>query len=531
MRSWAQVFLFFTTLSFATALSLCVPLIPAAMAQDIVGPSGTAPPPALPKYGTAVLRGGWIMSKPYQFPVAGQLQGVEGLDITILTDVLQLAGIEANLRRQSWHDQLQYLAEGRGDIALGAFKPDNGDDRFHYSLPYRWARISLYVRKDETNLYNTTDIAKLINELPDFRLGVVPGRLFADSALNGSIKTATRAGRIVNASSDEENLRNLLAGRIDGFVGDRLGVSTSALEAGLKFQAAEIVMPGIASVHFIFSKTTMQPKTLAAIDQAIKTLEDNGQLKKRLHSGISSVLMSYVLDTTLFYILTIVGTVAFAVSGVLIAYRENFSFFGALVLSALPALGGGALRDILLDRHPMGMMSSPLYLCLVGVTVLVGFSIILAMRLLAGRGWTLSRLPKAPRFLTMANIQELADSMGMAVFTVSGLAIAISMDAEPLWLWGPIIAMLTAAGGGILRDIVRQSGQVGTLKTELYAEVPFFWGLAFSVFLLTRPDVLAPEEIQLAIIITVLGTFLTRMTVVLLGVRPFPFSWTPKASG
>ena len=528
MRSRARSFVLFATFSIVTLWGLCGPVLPAAMAQDVIEAPAPDLEPPHQSFGMTSLRGGWIMSQPYQSPATGQLQGVEGLDIAILTDVLHLAGMEAHLRRQSWQDQLHDLSAGRGDIALGAFQPETGDDRFHYSLPYRWARIALYVSNDDTGLHDTTDVAKLINETADFRLGIIPGRLFADPALNHAIDTATRAGRIVAAKDDEDNLRNLLAGRIDGFVGDRLGVSTAALEAGLKFQAAEIVMPGVTSVHFMFSKATMHPDALAAIDRAIKTLEENGQLKKRLHSSISSVLMLYILDTRLFFVLTILGTVAFAVSGVLIAYRENFSFFGALVLSALPALGGGALRDILLDRHPMGMMSSPLYLCLVGVTVLMGFAIILGLRLMARRDWNLSRLPKAPRFVTIANIQELTDSLGMAVFTVSGLAIAISMDAEPLWLWGPILAMLTAAGGGILRDIVRQSGQVGTLKTEFYAEVPLFWGLAFSLFLLTRPNVLAPEEIALAIVITVLGTFVTRMTVVFLGIRPFPFGWMPR---
>jgi polar amino acid transport system substrate-binding protein len=87
--------------------------------------------------------------------------------------------------------------------------------------------------------------------------------------------------------------------------------------------------------------------------------------------------------------------------------------------------------------------------------------------------------------------------------------------------------MLSAAGGGILRDIVRQSGQVGTLKTEFYAEVPLLWGFAFSLFLMTRPVVLTPEEIRAAIFVTIAGVFETRMAVVMLGIRPFPFKWPP----
>ena len=125
----------------------------------------------------------------------------------------------------------------------------------------------------------------------------------------------------------------------------------------------------------------------------------------------------------------------------------------------------------------------------------------------------------------MANIQETCDAAGMAAFTVSGLAIAIGVGADPLWLWGPIAAMLSAAGGGILRDIVRQAGKVGTLKDEFYAEVPLLWSFAFSLFLLTRPSVIAPEEVLIAILVTFVGTFLTCMAVVFFGLRAFLFRW------
>ena len=66
---------------------------------------------------------------------------------------------------------------------------------------------------------------------------------------------------------------------------------------------------------------------------------------------------------------------------------------------------------------------------------------------------------------------------------------------------------------------------MGTLKDEFYAEVPLLWGLAFSLFLLSRPSVLEPEEVGIAIVVTVVGAFLTRMAVVFFGLRAFPFRW------
>ena len=498
-----------------------------AQAIEIEQPS---PPPSVPpasrSQGVNIsLRGGWTDFTPFQSLSEGEIEGAQGLDVEILSDIVRAAGMEAQLHKRNWQDQLRDLMEGNSDIAIGAFRPADGDDRFHYSLPYRWARISLYVRASDKASHINADVEALLNEVSHLRLGVIPGRLFHDPEVNRSIERAERAGLVRYAQSYEENLKNLVSGQIDAFLGDRLGVTAAALASGLKFEASEIVMPGTAGVHIIFSKKTVPADTIEQINTAIAMLEEEGTLKKRLHARIFSVVMGYALDSSAFHILAVVGTIAFAVSGVLIAYRENFSFFGALVLSALPAVGGGALRDILFDRHPIGVMSNPLYLYLVGATVLAGFCIISAISLRRSKSKGETAFPKKRRFLTMANIQETCDAAGMAAFTVSGLAIAVAVGAEPLWLWGPIAAMLSAAGGGILRDIVRQAGKVGTLKDEFYAEVPLLWGLAFSLFLLSRPSVLEPEEVGIAIVVTVVGAFLTRMAVVFCGLRAFPFRW------
>ncbi len=471
------------------------------------------------------LRGGWTDFAPFQSLSKGGIEGAEGLDVEILSDVVRAAGMEAQLHKQNWQDQLRSLEEGRSDIAIGAFLPADGDDRFHYSLPYRWARVSLYVRKSDKEVYKNADVHTLLSEAPAFRLGVIPGRLFQDPKLNESVKRAEQAGRVKYAQSDKENLKNLLSGEIDGFIDDRLGVTATALELGQKYEAFEIVLPGTSGVHFIFSKKTVPAETVEKINGAITKLEEDGVLKKHLHMRIFSVIMSYALDSHAFLVLSVVGTIAFALSGVLIAYRENFSFFGALVLAALPAVGGGALRDILFNRHPIGIMLDPLSLYLVGATVLTGFCVAAAVRYVSARSGSHASPPKTRRWLTMTNAQEVCDAAGMAAFTVSGLAIAITFGPDPLWVWGPISAMLSAAGGGILRDIVRQAGKVGSLKDEFYAEVPLLWGLAFSVFLLSRPNILTPEEVVIAIAVASLGTFVTRMAVVIFGWQAPPFRW------
>jgi polar amino acid transport system substrate-binding protein len=82
---------------------------------------------------------------------------------------------------------------------------------------------------------------------------------------------------------------------------------------------------------------------------------------------------------------------------------------------------------------------------------------------------------------------------------------------NPIELWGPFFAFLTANGGGILRDLIRKDRIISCLSGEIDAEVAVLWGFAFSVFLSInahRPD---PDQIRNAVIIVVCGAFLTRL--------------------
>jgi len=112
------------------------------------------------------------------------------------------------------------------------------------------------------------------------------------------------------------------------------------------------------------------------------------------------------------------------------------------------------------------------------------------------------------------SLLAISDAIGLATFTVIGVAVTVGTDARPLWLWGPIMAMVTGAGGGILRDIVRQRGDIAILKTEFYAEVALTWGLVLSVYLLWHMPEFGPNELLPAVVVVVTGGFLTRMAAV-----------------
>lgn len=131
--------------------------------------------------------------------------------------------------------------------------------------------------------------------------------------------------------------------------------------------------------------------------------------------------------------LDLIGIFFFATSGALLAARKQFDLVGSMALSLLAGLGGGFTRDILLDRGLPASLENPVYLAPpVLVSLLVYVKVIHPNRL----------------NLTIT----LFDAAGLALFTVSGVLLAHSMGVHPVST--VVIAMVTALGGGVLRDIV-----------------------------------------------------------------------------
>lgn len=116
-------------------------------------------------------------------------------------------------------------------------------------------------------------------------------------------------------------------------------------------------------------------------------------------------------------------------------------------------------------------------------------------------------------------MHEVTDALGLAAFSVIGVAVAVRYWAEPLWLWGPLFAALSGAGGGILRDVLRADSRNPALRTSFYVEVCVIWGFALSLTVdwLAREE--RPELLRITVAIAVLGAFLTRMAVVLLRIN------------
>jgi len=76
---------------------------------------------------------------------------------------------------------------------------------------------------------------------------------------------------------------------------------------------------------------------------------------------------------------------------------------------------------------------------------------------------------------------EVFDAIALAAFTVVGVVVVLDTKAQPLWLWGPIAAVLTASFGGLMRDLFRHDRVIANLRGELYPEIAVVWGLALAL--------------------------------------------------
>jgi uncharacterized membrane protein YeiH len=133
------------------------------------------------------------------------------------------------------------------------------------------------------------------------------------------------------------------------------------------------------------------------------------------------------------YALSLLGVAVFAASGALAAGRKSFDWIGVGVIAVVTAIGGGTLRDLLLDRHPIFWIEDAAYLWVV-------LAAVVATLLYVRR-----RRPPEGSLL-------VADALGLALFTISGAQVA-----EQQGLPGLIVVTMgaiTGAAGGVLRDVL-----------------------------------------------------------------------------
>jgi uncharacterized membrane protein YeiH len=147
------------------------------------------------------------------------------------------------------------------------------------------------------------------------------------------------------------------------------------------------------------------------------------------------------------YWLDLFGVAVFAVSGALTAGRAGLDLLGVLVIASFTAIGGGTVRDLLMNRHPIFWIRDPTYLLVIAA---MAFLTIAYVRVLPPPGDALL----------------VADALGLGLFAMSGAQIAEESRLSPIIV--VLMGTMTGVAGGVLRDVL--SGRVPLLlQRDIYA--------------------------------------------------------------
>ena len=152
--------------------------------------------------------------------------------------------------------------------------------------------------------------------------------------------------------------------------------------------------------------------------------------------------MNYFLQ-----IIEFTGVAVFAISGALAAGRKSLDLLGVIVIAMVTATGGGTIRDLLLDRTVF-WIARPEYL------VVIFFAALLTIPYVR-----YSRPPE--KFL------QVADALGLALFSIAGARIALSLESGGLI--AVVMGTITGAFGGVLRDVLCNEIPMILRKGQIYA--------------------------------------------------------------
>lgn len=176
------------------------------------------------------------------------------------------------------------------------------------------------------------------------------------------------------------------------------------------------------------------------------------------------------------FFLEILGTIAFAFSGCMVANSKKMDIFGVWVLGTVTAVGGGCVRDLLLGITPPNMFRNGVYVAVATATVF--FWLVMA----AWKG-----VMTRAMFVKLTKIMDFSDSVGLGIFAVVGSQTAVNCGYEDNWFLVIFVGVMTGVGGGLLRDVMADTTPV-IFRKRIYAIAAMAGSICYMVLRQWMPE-------------------------------------------
>jgi len=182
------------------------------------------------------------------------------------------------------------------------------------------------------------------------------------------------------------------------------------------------------------------------------------------------------------YWITLIAVIVSSTSGVLKAGFKQFDLFGVIIIAIATGLGGGSLRDMLLDREVFWIREQAFFIASLGSAIII---------------FILARMVAIPQKFFL-----IPDAAGLATFAIAGTLVSLMVGAP--WLVASFMGVMTGTMGGIFRDILSNEQPV-VFQSPLYATVCWGGSLAFIALLNHGVDV------TFSAVVAGLGIFISRL--------------------
>jgi len=159
------------------------------------------------------------------------------------------------------------------------------------------------------------------------------------------------------------------------------------------------------------------------------------------------------------YILDLLGTLVFAISGTMSAANKKLDLFGAYFTGFITAIGGGTLRDVILGNFPVGWISDLNYMIVISLGVMLTFLFKQYIK-------------------KLKHTLFLFDTIGIGVFTIIGIEKSLSLGIHPFL--SIIMGLFSAVMGGVIRDTLCNDIPL-IFRKEIYATACLMGGVLFII--------------------------------------------------
>lgn len=222
---------------------------------------------------------GWELWYPYQYH--NKNLELVGLDIESFNAIMTEANLSYDMAEIPWKTHLHFIKTGKMDLAMGASWSKERETYAYFSSAYRKETVKLIVKKGNTKKVKLVTLADIAGS--QFMIGVESGYYYGEEYEKLSKLAAFRAN-ISEVVDLEENVSLLLKGHLDGFLVDpdtmQSFIQKYQMQGEFEEHSLEIYS---ADIFLMLSKKSIDVDVLQKINQAIKTLSDNGKLQN-IHS-------------------------------------------------------------------------------------------------------------------------------------------------------------------------------------------------------------------------------------------------------